>query len=98
MLSDSGVKKRYAEITYLSHAVGGTQTLCLVCITPGLEQVLEHRRLSTLGHYLHTGAGWVVFGFHITLVEMVNRQRVSFTTLIKLLLFNSVAEKASEAL
>lgn len=79
MLSDTGVKKRYAEITYLSHTVGSTQTLRLACISPGLEQVLKHRRLSTLGHHLHAGAGWVVFGFHIALIEKVSRQRVSFT-------------------
>lgn len=42
MLSDSGVNKRYAEVTYLSHAVSGTQTLRLPSIAPGLEQVLEH--------------------------------------------------------
>jgi len=56
-------------VTYLPHAVGGTKTLSLPFISPGFEQVLEHRGLPSLGHHLHTGAGRVVLGFDVALVE-----------------------------
>ncbi len=67
-------------ITYLSHAVGGTKPLSLPFISPGFEQVLEHCGLSSLGHHLHTGVGWVVLGFDVALIEKM--KRVSFMTLM----------------
>ena len=70
------------EVTYLPHAVGGTQTLSLLFIFPGFEQVLEHCWLSSLGHHLYGGAGWVVLGLDVALVVKVSGQNVSFMTLI----------------
>lgn len=67
--------KDYVQVTYLSHAVGGTETLNLPFISPGLEQVFEHRWLSSLSHHLHSGAGWVVLGFDIALVEKGERSK-----------------------
>lgn len=59
----------HVKLTYLSHTVGFTKALSLPFIPPGLEQMLEHRRFSSLGHHLHSGAGWVVLGFDEALVE-----------------------------
>ena len=70
-------------ITYLPHAVGGTQTLGLSFFYPGFEQVLEHGWLPPLAHHLHSGAGWVVLGLDVALVEMWIGQSSSFKTLRK---------------
>lgn len=59
----------HVKLTYLSHAVGFTKALSLPFILPGLEQVLEHRRFSALGHHLHSGAGWVALGFDEALMQ-----------------------------
>lgn len=59
--------------TYPSHTVGGAQALGLALLPPGLEELLEHSGLSSLGHHLHTGAGWVVLGLDVALESEQHR-------------------------
>lgn len=56
-----------------SHGVGGAEALGLPFLPPGLEELLEHGRLSSLGHHLHAGAGWVALGFDVSLASEQNR-------------------------
>lgn len=58
--------------TYPSHTVGGAEAVGLALLPPGLEELLEHSRLCSLGHHLHAGAGWVVLGFDVALESEQN--------------------------